>query len=65
MNGNCLPYIMYLKIIFVSIDLKILSGHKVILNFFFFGITLNYFKRHPQILKTSFSFILGSFLQSI
>ena len=36
MNGNCLPYIMYLKIIFVSIDLKILSGHKVILNFFFF-----------------------------
>ena len=35
MNGNCLPYIMYLKIIFVSIDLKILSGHKVILNFFF------------------------------
>ena len=34
MNENCLPYIMYLEIIFVSIDFKILSGHEVILNFF-------------------------------
>ena len=36
MNENCLPYIVYLKIIFVSIDFKILSGHKVILNFFLY-----------------------------